>query len=80
VDTTAIGQAAAALMEHAGEEFGEDAKVEAAVVIVDVSYRDEDEDDCTAVRYCARDGDGNLISAAHSAGLVTIAQDQIVTP
>lgn len=78
MDTTAIGQAAAALMEAVAEEFGEYAEIEAALVIVDVTHGADR--DFTAVRYGSRNGGCEPLSCAHSAGLASIALAQLQTP
>jgi hypothetical protein len=69
VDTTAIGHAAAKVMDRVAEEFGEGAKLEAAGVIVDVSFLAEDGTERTSVQWKFVGSEGQALSAAHSLGI-----------
>lgn len=72
LDTSPIGHAAAKLMEKIEEEYGEDAKVEAAGVVVDVSFTNDEDEESTAVTWKFAGPDGKTPSLAHSVGIVRI--------
>lgn len=73
VDTGPIGRAAAELMERIEDEYGEDARFEAAVVIVDVSYKDEEGDECTTVQWKSVGPNfDNALSTAHTIGIARL--------
>lgn len=69
LDTTALGVAAAKLMDEVSDEYPDNAKVEAAAVVVDLSYVDEDDKECTSVQWRFVNGEGGALSSAHSAGI-----------
>lgn len=50
LDTTALGSATADLMQKIEDVYGDDAEILDAIVIAEVSFKDEG-DDCTAVEY-----------------------------
>lgn len=76
LDTTPIGRAAAELMERVADEYGPEARLEAALVLVDVSYVDEEGDDCTTVqwRFVGPEA-GRTLSQAHAIGMARLLRD-----
>jgi hypothetical protein len=69
LDTTALGVAAAKLMDEISEDYPEYAQVEAAAVVVDLSFTGEDGAERTSVQWRFVNGEGGPLSSAHSAGI-----------
>jgi hypothetical protein len=72
LDTTALGVAAAKLMDEIADEYPEDAQIEAAAVVVDLSFRGEDGEERTSVQWRFVNGEGNTLSSAHAGGIARI--------
>jgi hypothetical protein len=72
IDRTVVGQAAATLLDDLEQKYGEQASLEAVIVVVAVDNGEED-----TVEYRTHDGQGGPLSAWKAKGLLSMVSDNL---